>query len=58
MTDSKNLSSLECVTILVNQTRLKALSDTCHKLEKLLVETKVEMSELNAEQPEGYKFEY
>ena len=56
MTDPKELSSLDCVKILVNQTLLKSLSDQCHLYEKLLKEARSEMKKLNDEQPPGYKF--
>ena len=56
MTDSKELSSIDCVSILVNQTLLKSLSDQCHLYEKLLKEARAEMKRLNDEQPPGYKF--
>ena len=54
--DSKNLSSVDCVTILVNQTMLKSLSDQCKLFESLLKTTRDEMKRLNDEQPEGWKF--
>ena len=54
--DSKNLSSVDCVTILVNQTLLKSLSDQCKLFESLLKKTRDEMKRLNDEQPEGWKF--
>jgi len=56
MTDSKELSSIDCVNILVNQTLLKSLSDQCKLFESLLKEAKAEMKKLNDEQPPGYKF--
>ena len=56
MTDPKELSSIDCVNILVNQTLLKSLSDQCHLYEKLLKEARAEMKKLNEEQPHGYKF--
>jgi len=56
MTDPKNLSSIDCVNILVNQTLLKSLSDQCKLYESLLKTAREEMQRLNAEQPEGYKF--
>ena len=56
MTDPKELSSIDCVKILVNQTLLKSLSDQCHLYEKLLKEARAEMKRLNDEQPPGYKF--
>jgi hypothetical protein len=54
--DPKNLSSVDCATILVNQTLLKSLSDQCKLFESLLKTTRAEMKRLNDEQPEGYKF--
>ena len=56
MTDPKNLSSVDCVTILVNQTLLKSLSDQCKLFESLLKKTRDEMKRLTDEQPEGWKF--
>lgn len=56
MPNSENLSSIDCVNILVNQTLLKALSEQCHLYEKLLKEARAEMKKLNDEQPDGYKF--
>ena len=56
MTDPKNLSKLDCATILVNQTLLKSLSDRCHLFEKLLKETRAEMEKINDEQPPDWKF--
>ena len=56
MTDSKELNSIDCVNILVNQTLLKSLSDQCKLFESLLKRTKAEMKRLNDEQPPGYKF--
>tara|TARA_R100001443_G_scaffold5767_1_gene14574 strand:- start:8432 stop:8611 length:180 start_codon:yes stop_codon:yes gene_type:complete len=56
MTDSKELSSIDCVNILVNQTLLKSLSDQCKLFESLLKTAREEMKRLNAEQPPGYKF--
>ena len=56
MTDPKNLSSIDCVNILVNQTLLKSLSDQCRLYESLLKKAREEMKKLNDEQPEGYKF--
>jgi hypothetical protein len=56
MTDPKNLSSIDCVNILVNQTLLKSLSDQCRLYESLLKTAREEMKKLNDEQPEGYKF--
>ena len=54
--DPKNLSSVDCVTILVNRTLLKSLSDQCKLFESILKTTRDEMKRLNDEQPEGYKF--
>tara|TARA_B100001250_G_scaffold397144_1_gene403946 strand:- start:628 stop:807 length:180 start_codon:yes stop_codon:yes gene_type:complete len=56
MTDPKNLSSIDCVNILVNQTLLKSLSDQCRLYESLLKTAREEIKKLNDEQPEGYKF--
>jgi len=56
MTDPKNLNSIDCVNILVNQTLLKSLSDQCRLYESLLKTAREEMKKLNDEQPEGYKF--
>ena len=56
MTDPKELSSIDCVNILVNQTLLKSLSDQCRLFESLLKTTRAEMKRLNDEQPPGYKF--
>ena len=56
MADPKNLSSIDCVNILVNQTLLKSLSDQCKLYESLLKTAREEMKKLNDEQPEGYKF--
>ena len=56
MTDPKELSSIDCVSILVNQTLLKSLSDQCKLFESLLKTTRDEMKRLNDEQPPGYKF--
>ena len=56
MTDPKELSSIDCVNILVNQTLLKSLSDQCRLFESLLKTTRAEMKKLNDEQPPGYKF--
>ena len=56
MTDPKELSSIDCVNILVNQTLLKSLSDQCKLFESLLKTTRAEMKKLNEEQPPGYKF--
>ena len=56
MTDPKELSSIDCVNILVNQTLLKSLSDQCKLFESLLKTPRAEMKKLNDEQPPGYKF--
>jgi len=56
MTDPKELSSIDCVNILVNQTLLKSLSDQCKLFESLLKAARDEMKRLNEEQPPGYKF--
>ena len=56
MTDPKELSSIDCVNILVNQTLLKSLSDQCKLFESLLKTARDEMKRLNDEQPPGYKF--
>ena len=51
MTDPKNLSSIDCVNILVNQTLLKSLSDQCKLYESLLKTAREEMQEKTNSSP-------
>ena len=44
MPNSEELSSIDCVKILVNQTLLKSLSEQCHLYEKLLKESREKLT--------------
>ena len=57
MTNSKNLDSFDIAIILNNRTMLKALSDNCKKMQKLIDETKQDMKNINDELPDEYKLE-
>ena len=57
MTNQKNLDSFDIAIILNNRTMLKALSDNCKKMQKLIDETKQDMKNINDELPDEYKLE-